>query len=103
VEPAIVTLEDMERHHILKVLEQTGWRISGERGAAKMLNINASTLRSRMEKLGIKKWSLSDKKALAFRKFSLFIWARKIPLENITDSRARFDVNGKLLMSDHGD
>jgi DNA-binding NtrC family response regulator/ligand-binding sensor domain-containing protein len=54
-EPTLVTLEDMERHHILKVLEQTGWRISGERGAAKMLNINASTLRSRMEKLGIKK------------------------------------------------
>ena len=54
-EPTIVTLEDMERHHILKILEQTGWRISGARGAAKMLNINASTLRSRMEKLGIKK------------------------------------------------
>ncbi|MGH7456352.1 MAG: hypothetical protein ACRENG_33680, partial [bacterium] len=33
----------MERHHILKILEQTGWRISGERGAAKRLNINAST------------------------------------------------------------
>jgi DNA-binding NtrC family response regulator/streptogramin lyase len=54
-EPTIVTLEDMERHHILKILEMTGWRISGERGAAKRLNINASTLRSRMEKLGIKK------------------------------------------------
>ncbi len=54
-EPTIVTLEDLERHHILKILEQTSWRISGERGAAKMLNINASTLRSRMEKLGIKR------------------------------------------------
>jgi transcriptional regulator with GAF, ATPase, and Fis domain len=54
-EPTIVTLEDMERNHILKVLEMTGWRISGQRGAAKRLNINASTLRSRMEKLGIKK------------------------------------------------
>jgi len=54
-EPTIVTLEDMERNHILKILEQTGRRISGERGAAKMLNINASTLRSRMEQSGIKK------------------------------------------------
>ncbi|MCL4705523.1 sigma 54-interacting transcriptional regulator [bacterium] len=53
--PALISLEEMERNHIIKVLEQTNWRISGERGAAKMLNINASTLRSRMEKLGIKK------------------------------------------------
>jgi len=50
VEPATVTLEEMERNHIFKILEQTGWRI---RGAAKILNVNASTLRSRMEKLGI--------------------------------------------------
>jgi transcriptional regulator with GAF, ATPase, and Fis domain len=48
-------LEDMERNHILKVLKQTGWRISGEKGAAKILNINASTLRSKIEKLGIKR------------------------------------------------
>lgn len=54
-EPTVVTLEDMERNHIFKVLEMTDWCISGERGAAKLLNINASTLRSRMEKLGIKK------------------------------------------------
>jgi DNA-binding NtrC family response regulator/ligand-binding sensor domain-containing protein len=54
-EPDVLTLDDVERNHIRKVLEQTGWRISGERGAAKILNVNASTLRSRMEKLGIKK------------------------------------------------
>lgn len=54
-EPTILSLEDMERNHILKVLAQTGWRISGEKGAAKILNVNASTLRSRMEKLGIKR------------------------------------------------
>jgi transcriptional regulator with GAF, ATPase, and Fis domain len=54
-EPDVLTLEDVERNHIRKVLEQTGWRISGDRGAAKILNVNASTLRSRMEKLGIKK------------------------------------------------
>ncbi|UCE05296.1 MAG: hypothetical protein JSW07_17010, partial [bacterium] len=55
VETMALSLDDMERNHILKVLEQTGWRISGEKGAAKILNINASTLRSRMEKLGIKR------------------------------------------------
>jgi formate hydrogenlyase transcriptional activator len=54
-EPTTLSLEDMERNHIIKVLEQTGWRISGEKGAARILNINASTLRSRMEKLGIKR------------------------------------------------
>ncbi len=54
-EPAILALEDVEHHHTLKVLEQTGCRISGARGAAKMLNIKASTLRSRMEKLGMRK------------------------------------------------
>ncbi len=54
-EPTTLSLEDMERNHIIKVLKQTGWRISGERGAAKILNINASTLRSRMERLGIKR------------------------------------------------
>jgi transcriptional regulator with GAF, ATPase, and Fis domain len=50
-----LTLEELEKRHILKVLEQTGWRISGERGAAKILNIKPTTLRSRMEKLGIKR------------------------------------------------
>jgi len=41
--PATVTLDEMERTHIIKTLEQTGWRISGARGAAKILNVNAST------------------------------------------------------------
>ena len=50
-----VTLADVERAHILKILEQTHWRIRGDRGAAKILEINPSTLRSRMQKLGIKK------------------------------------------------
>lgn len=48
-------LEDIERNHILSVLEETGWRIDGKRGAASILGINPSTLRSRMRKLGIRK------------------------------------------------
>jgi transcriptional regulator with GAF, ATPase, and Fis domain len=49
------TLDDVERRHIESVLNQTNWRIEGKRGAAKTLNLNPSTLRSRMQKLGIKR------------------------------------------------
>lgn len=48
-------LEDIERGHILKILDQTGWQIHGKGGAAKILDMNPSTLRTRMAKLGIKK------------------------------------------------
>ena len=46
-------LEDVERQHILRVLARTSWRIGGSKGAARLLRINPSTLRSRMKKLGI--------------------------------------------------
>ena len=49
------SLEDVERRHIEAVLAQTRWMIEGERGAAKILNVNPSTLRSRMKNLGIKR------------------------------------------------
>jgi PAS domain S-box-containing protein len=52
-EPA--ALEDVDRQHILAVLKRTGWRIDGPQGAAKLLNMNPSTLRSRMQKLGIRR------------------------------------------------
>jgi formate hydrogenlyase transcriptional activator len=48
-----ITLEESERAHILKVLELTHWRVSGEKGAAEILGINPQTLFSRMRKLGI--------------------------------------------------
>jgi len=47
------TLESVERSHILAVLERTSWRIDGERGAARILDLHPNTLRSRMKKLGI--------------------------------------------------
>ena len=47
------TLEDVERGHILRTLESTGWVISGPKGAAAVLGMNPNTLRSRMQKLGI--------------------------------------------------
>jgi formate hydrogenlyase transcriptional activator len=49
------SLEDVEREHIEEVLSKTNWMIEGARGAAKILNLNPSTLRSRMQKLGIKR------------------------------------------------
>jgi formate hydrogenlyase transcriptional activator len=53
------TLEECERNHILRILQQTGWRVEGPKGAARILDLNPSTLRSRMLKLGIRKESLT--------------------------------------------
>ena len=50
-----VTLEELERRHILQILQQTGWRVEGPKGAAAVLDLNPSTLRSRMHKLGIRR------------------------------------------------
>jgi transcriptional regulator with GAF, ATPase, and Fis domain len=48
-----LTLDEVQRRHILEVLEQTRWRVSGPKGAATMLGMRPSTLVSRMKKLGI--------------------------------------------------
>ena len=49
------TLDNVGRNHILRTLSETKWVIHGKKGAAEILGINPSTLRSRMEKLGITK------------------------------------------------
>jgi formate hydrogenlyase transcriptional activator len=49
------TLEEVERRHIEDTLEGAGWVIEGRRGAAARLGMSASTLRSRMKKLGIRR------------------------------------------------
>jgi len=48
------TLEDVVRDHIVRILEQTNWKVSGKNGAAEILGLNRSTLRARMRKLNIK-------------------------------------------------
>ena len=48
-------LAAMEREHILRILQQTRWRINGPGGAAALLNIHPSTLRFRIKKLGIER------------------------------------------------
>jgi formate hydrogenlyase transcriptional activator len=50
---AVRSLEDVEREHILAALDHTGWRVSGEKGAARLLGLNPTTLEARMKKLGI--------------------------------------------------
>jgi DNA-binding NtrC family response regulator len=47
------TLEDVERAHIIAVLESTSWRVSGQRGAAEILGMRPTTLEYRMKKLKI--------------------------------------------------
>jgi formate hydrogenlyase transcriptional activator len=58
-EPAdeVKALGELEYQHILQVLNKTGWRINGDKGAALILGINPSTLRARIRKLGIQRSS----------------------------------------------
>jgi len=51
----VKTMIENERDHILSALERCGWKIYGYGGAAEMLELNPSTLNSRMKKLGIEK------------------------------------------------
>jgi transcriptional regulator with GAF, ATPase, and Fis domain len=46
-------LDDVERRHIMSVLERTGWRVAGKGGAAEALGLKRTTLYSKMKKLGI--------------------------------------------------
>ncbi len=50
-----ISFEAMEREFILQRLEQTNWKVEGKDGAAQSLGLNSSTLRNRMNKLGIQR------------------------------------------------
>jgi formate hydrogenlyase transcriptional activator len=49
------SLTDIERRHILEVLNSSGWRISGKNGAAEILGMKRTTLQSKIKALGIKR------------------------------------------------
>ena len=51
----LVSLEENERRHIQEALDETSGRVSRDKGAAKILDINPHTLLSRMKKLGIER------------------------------------------------
>ncbi len=53
--PSQKTLKAVEREYILRVLEQTNWKISGKDSAAEILGLDRSTLRGRMRNLNIQK------------------------------------------------
>jgi len=57
------SLVEIEREHILAMLQEIGWKIEGRNGAAQLLGMNPSTLRSRMKKLGIKRPSSRSRAA----------------------------------------
>jgi PAS domain S-box-containing protein len=48
-------LEDAQRAHIVRVLEECGWKVRGKGGAAERLGLKRTTLQSRMKKLGIQR------------------------------------------------
>lgn len=50
-----LSFEEMQRNHIIEVLNHTNWRVSGDKGAAQILDMNAKTLFAKMKKLGIEK------------------------------------------------
>ena len=50
-----ITLDDVNRNHIEKILARCNGTIDGPSGAARMLDIHPQTLRARMKKLGIKR------------------------------------------------
>jgi formate hydrogenlyase transcriptional activator len=58
-----VTLEDAEREHILRALEQTGWVIGGPQGAAERLGLKRTSLVSTMQRLGIVRPKPQDRRS----------------------------------------
>ncbi len=48
-----MTLKQVEKEYILKVLDSTGWKVSGKNGAAEILGLKPTTLEARMKKLSI--------------------------------------------------
>jgi len=52
---ALATLDEVERNHILAVLQHSDGVVDGPNGAARILNLHPNTLRHRMKKLGIKR------------------------------------------------
>ena len=50
----LLTLDEVDRNHILAALQHTGGVVDGPNGAARILNLHPNTLRHRMDKLGIK-------------------------------------------------
>jgi transcriptional regulator of acetoin/glycerol metabolism len=55
LEPGPISLSEAERRAIVRACVVTGWRISGSRGAAKLLGLKPTTLHAKMKRLGIRR------------------------------------------------
>lgn len=53
--PELTTLHELERRHILAILQETAGVIEGPKGAAQILGLHPNTLRHRMQKLGVRR------------------------------------------------
>ncbi len=60
---AVLSMDEVQRRHILKVVETAGGRIRGSGGAAELLGLKPTTLRSRMQRLGIDPRRLRDERS----------------------------------------
>ncbi len=60
---AVLSMDEVQRRHILKALEAAGGRIRGSGGAAELLNLKPTTLRSRMQRLGLDPRRLRDEQS----------------------------------------
>lgn len=58
--PPSMSFADMERTHIISVLERARWRVRGKDGAAEILGLKPTTLDSKMKKLHIRRTPLSS-------------------------------------------
>ena len=56
ISSAYLSLEELERQHIIQVLKSTGWRVKGKNGAAEILKLKPTTLYSKIKRLGIKRF-----------------------------------------------
>ena len=62
--PKLVTIDENERNHIMAIIQHCRGRISGPGGAADILGVPASTLNSKMKRLGIKKEHVTSRMGL---------------------------------------
>jgi len=60
---AVLSMDEVQRRHILKVLDSVGGRIRGAGGAAELLGLKPTTLRSRMQRLGLDPRRLRDERS----------------------------------------
>ena len=59
----VLSMDEVQRRHILKALEAAGGRIRGAGGAAELLGLKPTTLRSRMQRLGLDPRRLRDERS----------------------------------------